>query len=288
LFASGISDFKLAERLIEGNRFWRRIFVTTENTEIKHLKIGTLKVEIHPNRKAAGTAAAHAIAQTLRHVNYRGAGIGVIFAAAASQLDTLQALIGIEGLPWDQVQGFHMDEYIGIGADHPASFRHFLRENLTQQIHMKDFFEIDGSTQNPGQVCREYAKQLNAANPELCLLGIGENGHLAFNDPPEANFNDPLDVKIVRLDSSCRQQQVAEGWFKSIEEVPESAVTLTIPALLRVPKLIASVPGSRKAKIMRLVLEAPISTECPATILRTHPDATVYLDAESASELGGV
>ena len=122
-------------------------------------------------------------------------------------------------------------------------------------------------------------------NPQLCLLGIGENGHLAFNDPGLADFNDPEDMKIVALDGECKQQQVAEGWFKSINEVPSQAITLTIPALLRVPKLIVSVPGSRKAKIIDRTLREPISTACPATILRTHPDATVYLDEESAAEL---
>ena len=262
--------------------------MATENAEVRHLKVGALKVEVHPTKRAAGAAAARAIAQSLQQLNDRGTNIGVIFAAAASQLETLRALVGIRGLPWDKVLGFHLDEYIGISSDHPASFRRFLRENLTQHIQMKEFFEMDGNAHNPEQVCRDYANKLHSTNPQLCLLGIGENGHLAFIDPPEANFNDPLDMKVVRLDTVCREQQVAEGWFKSLNEVPESALTLTIPTLLRVPKLIASVPGSRKAKIMRAALEGPISTECPASILRTHPDATVYLDDESASELNGI
>jgi glucosamine-6-phosphate deaminase len=262
--------------------------VTNENTEIRRLKVGTLNIEIHPSRRAVGAAAARAIAQEISRLNRRGANIGIIFAAAASQLDTLRALIETEGLRWDQVQGFHLDEYIGISAAHPASFRRFLRENLTQQIRMKAFFEMDGTAESPERICQDYARKLQVANPQLCLLGIGENGHLAFNDPSEADFKDPVDVKVVHLDNECRQQQVAEGWFESLKEVPELALTLTIPALFRVPKLIASVPGSRKAKIMRRTLEAPVSTDCPATILRTHPDATVYLDAESACELTGV
>ena len=153
---------------------------------------------------------------------------------------------------------------------------------------MKEFFEVDGSAPNPEQAAQEYAERLRSADPQLCLLGIGENGHLAFNDPPVADFKDPLDVKIVHLDAICRQQQAAEGWFKSVEDVPEDAITLTIPALFRVPKLIVSVPGSRKARIMRRTIEEPISTECPATILRTHPDVTVYLDVDSAAELDDV
>jgi glucosamine-6-phosphate deaminase len=178
-----------------------------------------------------------------------------------------------------------MDEYIGLSTDHPASFRHYLRDNLTQKVQMMEFFEIDGTASDPEQACRDYEALLRAANPQLCLLGIGENGHLAFNDPGVADFNDPLDVKVAQLDTVCRQQQAAEGWFGSLEEVPQRAMTITIPALFRVPKLIASVPGPRKAAILRRTLEDAISTACPATLLRTHPDATVYLDRESAAEV---
>lgn len=263
-------------------------FVTIENTEVRRMKVGTLKLEIHETSKAAAEAAARAAAQALHQLAQREKNIGVIFATGASQIETLRALTEARDLPWAQVEGFHLDDYIGIAEDHPASFRRYLRENLTRKVQMKEFFEIDGTAPDLGQVCRDYVKKLRSTNPQLCLLGIGENGHLAFNDPLEANFADPLDMKVVHLDTSCRQQQAAEGWFKNFEEVPESAITLTMPTLFRVPKLIASVPGSRKAKIMRVTLEAPISTNCPATVLRTHPDATVYLDKESAAELDDV
>lgn len=153
---------------------------------------------------------------------------------------------------------------------------------------MKEFFEIDGGTTDPEKTCREYAEKLNAADPQLCLLGVGENGHLAFNDPQVADFQDAADLKIVHLDKVCRTQQVNEGWFASIEQVPECAITLTIPVLLRVPQLIVSVPGRRKAKIVRSTLDGPVSTECPATILRSHPNVTMYLDPESADELDEV
>jgi glucosamine-6-phosphate deaminase len=181
-----------------------------------------------------------------------------------------------------------MDEYVDISADHPASFRRYLRERLTSKVRMKEFFEIDGSAPDPEKTSNDYASKLRSADPQLCFLGIGENGHLAFNDPPVANFADPLDAKMVHLDAVCRRQQMAEGWFASVDQVPERAITLTIPALFRVPTLIVSVPGSRKAKIVRRAFEEPISTECPATILRTHPNVTVYLDLESASELDEV
>jgi glucosamine-6-phosphate deaminase len=153
---------------------------------------------------------------------------------------------------------------------------------------MKSFLEMDGAARDVDRMCRDYAAALRAADPQLCLLGIGENGHLAFNDPAEADFNDPCDIRVVHLDRMCRLQQVAEGWFKRYEDVPELAVTLTVPALFRVPKLIISVPGKRKASVVRRTVQDPVSPVCPSTILRTHPDAIVYLDEESAAEITGL
>ncbi len=262
--------------------------MSVDAAQAKHLKIGLLQVEIHLSREAAGVAAAQAAARTLIELAATRDSIGVIFATGASQIDTLAALTRMDNLPWSRVCGFHMDEYIGVPEDHPASFRRYLRERLTRKVQMQEFFEIDGNAPNPERTCRVYAEKLRAADPQLCLLGIGENGHLAFNDPGVADFDDPLDAKVVYLDTACREQQAAEGWFASVDDVAESAITLTIPTLLRVPKLIASVPGSRKSKIVRCALEEPISTACPATILRTHPDVTIYLDSESAGELDGI
>jgi glucosamine-6-phosphate deaminase len=253
--------------------------------DVIRFQIDRLKVEVHPDRESAGRAAAQAAAECMRQLGSAQDSIGVIFATGASQLETLRALVSLPGIPWDKVTGFHMDEYVGIDEHHPASFRRYLRENLTSRVPMREFFEINGSTADRDSQIRDYARRLRAADPQLCLLGIGENGHLAFNDPAEADFHDPADVKIVTLDSACRLQQFAEGWFASIEEVPATAITLTIPALLRVPRLILSVPGKRKMQIVKRTFTEPISTECPATILRTHPDATVYLDADSAAEL---
>ncbi len=250
------------------------------------IQVGRLKVEIHPDGKSAGVAAAHAVAEHLRQQTSAAEEIAVIFATGASQLETLRALTGTPGLPWNRVTGFHLDEYVGIDANHPASFRRYLRENLTDRVAMREFHAIHGSAADPQAVCREYARQLRVADPQLCLLGVGENGHLAFNDPAEADFHDAEDVKIVHLDAVCRQQQAAEGWFKTLQDVPTRAITLTIPALFRVPKLIVTIPGSRKATIMRRTLTEAISTECPATILRTHPDATAYIDRAAAAELG--
>jgi glucosamine-6-phosphate deaminase len=262
--------------------------MTAVGEKVRYFRVENLAVEVHPDGKSLGAAAALAAAKAMRDLGAHLESFGVIFATGVSQQDTLEALTSMEGIPWDRVRGFHLDEYVGLPIEHVASFRRYLRENLTSKVDIGSFHEIDGTAQDPGLVCRNYAEKLVAANPALCLLGIGENGHLAFMDPDVADFNDPLDVKVARLDAACRAQQVAEGWFNNLEAVPERAISVTIPAMLRVPKLIVSVPGSRKAAIVRRTLEEAISTKCPATILRTHPDVTVYLDRESAAELDGL
>ena len=256
-----------------------------QTQQVGLLQAGTLKIEIYADSEAAGEAASQAAAAAIREQARRAGDIGVIFATGASQIPTLRALTAIPDLPWNRIIGFHMDEYEDLPLDHPASFRRYLRERLTSRVSMKQFNEIDGTIDDLEQLCVDYADRLRAANPQVCLLGIGENGHLAFNDPPVADFNDPEDMKIVVLDDACRQQQFAEGWFKSLDEIPRRAATLTIPALFRVPKLIASVPGPRKAHIVFRTLTEPIATACPATLMRTHPDCTVYLDKDSAAEL---
>lgn len=241
-------------------------------------------MQVYSDKEAAGAAAARDTAEAMRQQAAGRDSIGVIFATGASQMATLNALTTMGGVPWEKILGFHMDEYIGIQPDHPASFRRYLRERLTSRVPIRHFLGMDGN-KDPSEECRLYSEALRSAHPQLCLLGIGENGHLAFNDPDEADFQDPTDVKVVHLDDACRAQQVAEGWFPSLNEVPRTALTLTIPALFRVAKLIVSVPGARKATIVQRTALEPISTACPATILRTHPDATVYLDLDSAAEL---
>jgi glucosamine-6-phosphate deaminase len=192
-----------------------------DESQVKRLQFGTLKIEIHPSSKAAGLEAARAAGKAIAELAQTRETVGVIFATGASQLAILDALTSLPHIPWNRVCGFHMDEYVGISTDHRASFRRYLRDRLTAKVQMKEFFEIDGETADPEKTCREYAEKLNVADPKLCLLGVGENGHLAFNDPMVADFQDPADVKIVRLDEVCRSQQVNEGWFAGIEEVPE-------------------------------------------------------------------
>jgi glucosamine-6-phosphate deaminase len=256
-----------------------------KNGLVRSLRVGNLNVEVYRGTEAMARAAAEAAAEHLRALGDRNETIGVIFASAASQAATLEVLTSIPGLPWDKVVGFHMDEYVGLSGQHPASFRHYLQARLTDKVKMRHFYGIDGNTRNSDETCRKYADLLRQYNPQLCLLGIGENGHLAFNDPAEANFDDPSDIKIVSLDEECRQQQVNENWFEELSEVPTRAITLTIPTLMRVPRLIASVPGERKARIVCRTITEEISTRCPATILKKHPDTTVYLDPASAADL---
>ena len=254
--------------------------------ESRSIEVENLKLRVFETLKDAGFAAAEDAAVELKRLSQeRRESIGVIFATGASQLETLRGLVRIPDLPWDRIEGFHMDEYVGIARDHRASFRGYMSQELTEKVRMRKFHEIDGNASDLQEFCAKYAVALSAADPQLCLLGIGENGHLAFNDPGVADFQDPQDMKVVTLDDECKQQQVAEGWFDSLAEVPVQAMTLTISALLRIPKLIVSVPGSRKSRVVRRTLQEAISTACPATVLRTHPDATVYLDEESAAEL---
>ena len=207
--------------------------------------------------------------------------LSIVFATGASQLETLRALTAIPGLPWDRVIGFHMDEYIGIGPDHPASFRRYLNKELVSRVPFRQFHFVEGDPADPQAFCARYTELLRAHPPQLCLLGIGENGHIAFNDPPVADFNDPVDIKIVEIDRECMQQQVNEGWFPTLDDVPRRAFSLTIPALMRIPSLVLSVPGERKAAIVQRTLHEEISTRCPATILRTHPNARLYVDRAS-------
>jgi glucosamine-6-phosphate deaminase len=257
-----------------------------EELQVRRAQIGSLRLEVYPTVEQMGQAAAKATAEELIRLGKLSETIPVIFATGASQLATLEALTQIPDLPWSQVIGFHLDEYVGLPIEHVASFRRYLRQNLTDKVAMKQFFEIDGTTTHLEAMMADYAQNLEQAKPQVCMLGIGENGHLAFNDPGVADFKDPLAIKVVPLDDTCRLQQTAEGWFGSPEQVPEYAVSLTVSTILKVPRLIVSVPGKRKAAILRRTIEEPISTSCPATILREHPGTTVYLDDEAAAEIG--
>ena len=196
-----------------------------------------------------------------------------------------EVLTSLTGLDWSRVTLFHMDEYLGISDQHPASFRRFLREHVVRRVKPKTCHYLAGDAPEPIQECDRYAGLLRAQPIDLCCLGIGENGHVAFNDPPVADFNDPRAVKIVKLDEACRRQQVGEGAFPNFDAVPQYALTLTIPTLCAAKRLICVVPERRKAQAVKDALRGPMPTTCPASILRRQPHATLYLDAESASLL---
>ncbi len=237
-----------------------------------------MTIHTYTDRKALGAAAAAHAARSICALAEKLPLVPVVFATGASQLETLRALTAMPGIPWDRVIGFHMDEYVGISDQHPASFRRYMRDELHSKVPMREFHGVEADAD-------AYAELLRAHSPQLCLAGIGENGHLAFNDPPVADFNDPVDAKVVMLDRECREQQVAEGWFPDLDSVPPRAITLTIPALFRIPELILSIPGERKAAIVARTLKEEISTRCPATVLRRHPNAHLYLDEQSAQLL---
>ena len=255
------------------------------DTELRRFTAGEMKLEIRASGREAGAAAARTAAEAMRQLGRNGHNFAMIFATGASQLDMLSVLTSMPGLPWNQLTGFHLDEYVGLDENHPASFRRYLRQNLTSRVAMREFFAINGNAGDIEKFCTDYARRIEQASPQICLLGIGENGHLAFNDPAEADFDDPQPMKMVSLDRRCRQQQVGEGWFGSWEEVPEHALTLTMPTIFRIPKLILTVPDRRKAEAIRRTLHDPISSACPSTLLRNHPDVTLFLDRESASIL---
>ena len=178
-----------------------------------------------------------------------------------------------------------MDEYLGIAADHPASFRYYMRERVARLVQPKVFHYLEGDALLPIKECERYAQLLRAQPIDLCCLGIGENGHLAFNDPPVADFNDNRSVKIVKLDDACKRQQVGEGYFPNLESVPQYALTLTIPALCSARKMICVVPEKRKAQAVQAALHGPIGTACPASVLRRQANCLLFLDADSAGLL---
>jgi glucosamine-6-phosphate deaminase len=206
-----------------------------------------------------------------------------ILATGNSQLQFLDALVALGGVDWSRVTLFHMDEYLGIDANHRASFRRYLRERVESRVKPGQFHYLEGDALLPLKECGRYANLLSAQPIDLCCLGIGENGHLAFNDPPVADFNDPHPVKLVKLDEACRQQQVGEGHFPNLAAVPQYAFTLTIPTLCSARRMLCIVPEQRKAPAVKDALLGPISPVCPASFLRRQSHCTLFLDGDSAS-----
>ncbi|HXW34615.1 MAG TPA: glucosamine-6-phosphate deaminase [Acidimicrobiales bacterium] len=252
--------------------------------EQREFEVERMRVHVHEDTASLGRSCAAEVAGALRvAVEERGTA-NAMFATGNSQLAFVEALADCEEVPWRDVVVFHMDEYVGVGPDHPAGFQHWIRERIVDRVKPKDAYFLHGEADADTEATR-YASLLRSHPLDVCCLGIGENGHLAFNDPPVAKFDDPLDVKVVELDPACRRQQVHEGHFPDEAAVPARAVTVTIPALLRASRVVAIVPEQRKAVPVREALYGPISSSCPASILRTRDNVVLHLDCESASLL---
>lgn len=241
----------------------------------------SLVVEIFDNKHLMGLAAAVSVAEKINELLKAKAFVNIVFAAAPSQNDFLEGLLN-QNIDWNRVNAFHMDEYLKLDNDTPQRFGNFLRERLFDRVTFNSVNYLDGNPIDAGEECLRYAKLLEQFPTDIVCVGIGENTHLAFNDPHVADFNDPVLVKIVDLDNSCRVQQVNDGCFARIENVPTHALTLTIPALTKAPYIYIIVPGENKAEAIRQTLNADITEKYPSTILRKHPNAILFLDDKSS------
>jgi len=253
----------------------------------QYFAVDRLVVEVHPTKADLGRVAAAAAAEYLRLCIASRNAARVIFACAPSQDDFLAALAAdpVDPVDWKRVTAFHMDEYVGLSADHPQSFQRYLREHLLARIDVGAFHPLSAADTDSAAICARYSKLLMEHPIDLICMGVGENGHIAFNDPPVADFEDHARVKKVKLDDLCRQQQVNDGCFDSVAEVPSHALTLTVPVFRASRRLSVHVSGSRKAAAVQAMLEGPIGTSCPASVLRLHPNAILYLDPAAASRL---
>jgi glucosamine-6-phosphate deaminase len=242
-----------------------------------------MKLRLEPDRRAMSAAAARHAAESLRRVISHRGHARIVAATGASQLEFLDELTSLPGIDWPRVELFHLDEYVGIPESHPASFRRYLRENLIDKTGIRQYHFLDG-TGNVTDVIRRVGRELSSAPIDVMFAGIGENGHLAFNDPP-ANFEITDPYILVNLDEACRRQQVGEGWFASIDDVPTRAISMSIRQMMKALELLLIVPDARKAHAVKATLEGEIAPQVPASIIRTHSNVTLYLDEPAASML---
>lgn len=249
---------------------------------IKSFTVDNLHVEIYETRQAMGEAACQAYRNHVLGLMKTQESIRAIFAAAHSQDDFLKALAKDTEIDFTRITGFHMDEYMGLGKEAPQNFGNFLRKAIFSRKPFREVNYVQSDATDIGAECQRYEKLLREAPMDIVSMGIGENGHIAFNDPHEARFDEKAWVRQTSLDVVCRRQQVNDGEFSCLEEVPQSALTLTIPALMSCKKVICIVPNERKAEAVYNTLSGPVSASCPASVLRTHPDATLFLDKEAA------
>jgi len=240
---------------------------------------------IFKTKTQMGTAAAASAAQVIRYVIQIKKQANIILATGTSQFETLKSLVAADGIDWQKVTMFHLDEYIGLPADHPASFRRYLKERFVDKVPgLAAVHFVNGDAKDPQQECRRISAIIAKHPIDIALLGIGENGHLAFNDPP-ADFVTLESYIIVELDEKCRKQQLGEGWFKALEQVPRRAISMSIRQIMKSKCLIVSVPEKRKAEAVKNALEGPVGPECPASILQQHSNCKVFMDEQAASLL---
>jgi glucosamine-6-phosphate deaminase len=251
---------------------------------LKEYTVDKLNINIYATSTSMGRSAASFVAGRLKTIIARKDKAHLLLATGASQFSFLQALQQID-LNWAKITTFHLDEYIGISPNHPASFRKYLHERIIDRVQPAGAYFLQGGAKDLQREIKRYERLLQSYPIDVACVGIGENGHLAFNDPSMADFDDPNLVNIVELDDRSRQQQVDEGWFDSLEDVPNRALSLSIPAIMGSNVISCVVPDRRKAESVYNTLHQQIAPNCPASILRTHPDATLFLDRQSASEL---
>jgi len=242
-------------------------------------------VRISKDKSTLSQLAAEQAANAIRHAIAERGLARIIAATAASQFEFLEALTQAHGIDWKRVEAFHLDEYIGLPITHPGSFRKMLMEQLVRKTGITRYHLLDADAADPGAVVQEVGKQVASAPIDIAFLGIGENGHIAFNDPP-ADFDTEEPYIIVNLDEPCRQQQVGEAWFADLSQVPKQAISMSAKQIMKSKEILAVVPDKRKAQAVKACFEGDISPMVPASILRRHPNATIYVDNNSASLLG--
>ena len=250
----------------------------------QQFNVENVAVEIYSDKPSLSSAAAYFVADQIKAAFTRRGEANVVFATGASQYDFLAALRALNNVDWSKVTAFHLDEYINLSAQHPASFRRYLQERLFDDLPFRAVHLLEGDAVDPRQECVRYEALLRDKTIDIACIGIGENGHLAFNDPP-ADFETDALVHVVTLDLACRQQQVGEGHFPTVDDVPAQALSMTIPAILSAEVISCVVPNRRKAEAVRCALEGPVEPGCPASVLRRHPQCRLYLDSGSASHL---
>ncbi len=248
-------------------------------------RIEELPISVYATNQEMGSAAAEEGAAVIQQALRARGAANIIIATGNSQLTFLTALRETRGIDWSCVNVFHMDEYVGIDPQHPASFPQFLQHHFLRYVQPRAFYPVPGQARDLDKACQEYAELLRAYPADLCALGFGENGHIAFNDPPFADFGDPVWVKVVRLAEASRRQQVGEGHFATLADVPTHAMTLTIPALLSAKRILVIVPEARKANAVAVALRGPITPDCPGSIMRKTAHAHLFLDRDAAAKI---